>query len=273
VTATSSAPTVAAFGEALARGDLERAGRIAAALHRSELGRALLGLAPAEAESLYTGLGDQQLAALIRKLRSTDAADVLRRLSDAAIADVIDELPPDEAADVIEAIKSVQPERVGSILVEMDRAGDVEALLAFLPETAGGRMTSDFLTVRPETTAAEAIGTLRERTQGRSSEFRSYIYVTDEARQLLGVVPLYQLVIVDPHTRVADFMVPDPIRVQGTDDQREVGSCLPRAPLPGRPGGGSRGSADRGHHRRRRRRCSRPRSDRGHVPHGRRRRH
>ena len=51
---------------------------------------------------------------------------------------------------MIGVIKVEQQERAHSILVEMDRAGDVRALLAFLPDTAGGRMTTDFLAVPPE---------------------------------------------------------------------------------------------------------------------------
>ena len=80
-------------------------------------------------------------------------------------------------------------------------------------------MTTDFLAVRPEATAEEAIGALRE---ARDGEFRSYVYVTDEDNRLVGVVPLYRLVLVDPATRIADFIVRDPVRVRGTDDQEEV---------------------------------------------------
>lgn len=147
-------------------------------------------------------------------------APLLRRLSDAQAADVLDEFAPDDAADVIGSIKAEAPERAHPILVEMDRAGDVQALLAFLPDTAGGRMTTDFLAVRPDATAEDAIRTLRERVG--EGEFRGFVYVTDEARVLVGVVPLYRLVLVDPVTRIANFMVVDPVRVRGTDDQEDV---------------------------------------------------
>jgi Mg/Co/Ni transporter MgtE len=181
MTAVPAVPTAAKFREALAAGDLERAGRIAASLQRSELALALSSLTADQVRLAYTGLGDEQLAGLLRQLVPLDAAGILRRLTDVEAADVIDDLPPDEAADVIAAIKSVEPGRVESILVEMDRAGDVQDLLKFLPETAGGRMTSDFLTVRPKTTAEEAIQVVRDHTRARGTEFRSYIYVTDEA--------------------------------------------------------------------------------------------
>jgi magnesium transporter len=222
VAATLNPATADAFRYALARGDLAAAGRIAGLLPRSELAPALLGLSPAQVTAAYKGLGDELLAQLVRELRAADAAEVLCRLTDTQFADVIDELPPDDAAHIVEALKAIEPARVQPILVEMDRAGDVQELLAFLPDTAGGHMTTDVLAIRPATTAQQAIETLRKRTKDRGSEFRSYIYVTDDARQLLGVVPLYRLVMMDPKTPVAEIMSADPVRVLGTDDQREV---------------------------------------------------
>ena len=209
-----------AFRAALAAGDLDRAGRVAAALPPTELRDALQGLTPDQTEALYEGLGDERLAGLVEVLEPEDAGDVLRRLPDAEAADVLDELAPDDAADVIGAIKAEEPQRAQPILVEMDRAGDVQELLKFLPDTAGGRMTTEFLAVSPDATADEAIRALRARA--RDGEFRSYVYATDQANRLVGVVPLYRLVLVAPETRVAEIMAPNPVRVRGTDDQEEA---------------------------------------------------
>jgi magnesium transporter len=212
--------TVETFRAAVAAGDLGRAGRVAAALPPADLRDALLGLSPEQTAALYAGLGDAPLAVLIQELEPEDAADALRRLPDAAAADVLDELAPDDAADVVGAIRAQEPARAQPILVEMDRAGDVRALLAYLPDTAGGRMTTEYLAVRPEATAEAAIRALRERA--RDGEFRGYVYVTDAGGRLVGVVPLYRLVLVDPAARIADVMLPDPVRVRGTDDQEDV---------------------------------------------------
>jgi magnesium transporter len=212
--------TVNTFRTAIAERDFERAERIATALPPAGLRDALRALTPEQTKALYGAIGDERLAALVERLEPEDADDVLRRLSNVGVADVLDEFAPDDAADVIEAIKAEVPERARAILVEMDRAGDVQALLAYLPDTAGGRMTTDFFAVRPEATAEEVLRALRERA--REGEFRSYGYVTDEGNRLVGVIPLYRLVLIDPATKVADVMVRDTVRVKGTDDQEEV---------------------------------------------------
>ncbi|HET8678964.1 MAG TPA: magnesium transporter, partial [bacterium] len=212
--------TLDEFRERIADGEFERACILAKALPPAELRDALRGLTPEQTEVFYQKVGDKRLAPLVGQLEHEDAGDVLRRLSDAAAADVLDELAPDDAAAVIRAIKASEPARVKPILVEMDRAGNVQPLLAHLPDTAGGHMTTDFLAVRPEATASEAIRALRRRV--RVGEFRSYVYVTDDANRLVGVVPLHRLILVGTGTKIADFMVPDPVRVRGTDDQEAV---------------------------------------------------
>jgi magnesium transporter len=212
---------VDAFGAALAAGDLDRAEEVATALRPGDLRDALLELTSQQVTGLFNGLGATRLAELIKGVEHQDAADVLRLMSDADIAAVLDEFDPDDAADVIGSIKAEAPRRVRPILVEMDRAGDVQALLAFLPDTAGGRMTTEFLAVGPDATADEAMRALRELV-AETGDFRGYVYVTDRRGILTGVVPLYRLVLVDPATRVADFMVTAPISVQGTDDQEDV---------------------------------------------------
>ena len=168
--------TAEAFRAAVAEGDLDRADRIAAALPRRELRDALRGLTPEQTEALYARLGDERLAVLLDPLEPEDAGDVLLRLTDAGAADVLDELEPDDAADVIAAIKAEEPERAQPILVEMDRAGDVQELLSFLPDTAGGRMTTEFVAVPPLATAEEAMRVLR--AHARDGEVRSYVYAT-----------------------------------------------------------------------------------------------
>jgi magnesium transporter len=216
----------AEFGAALASDDAEATLGAAARLSRRDLRGVLVELTPAQVGNLYDLVTDAPLAFLLRELDARDAAEVVKRLDDVRAADVIDEFEPDDAADIMEAIKAKESARFQSILVEMDRAGDIEALLRYLPDTAGGRMTTDFLAVRPSLTAGEAIERVRERA--RDGQFQSYVYATDETRQLVGVVPLYRLITVDPATPVGSFMRTDPVTVQGSDDQAEVARAIRR---------------------------------------------
>lgn len=212
--------TSAAFHSAIADGAFERSADLAERLELSELRHVLERLTPAEAAALFEAIGDERMAKLIDPLNAVDTADVLCLLPDVEAADVLDELPPDDAADVIAAIEAVDAARANRLLVEMDKAGDVQALLAHLPHTAGGRMTTEFVTVRPTATTADALEILR--SEAPQIESPSYLYVSSEDDDLLGWVPLERLMFSASETSVGDLMRKDPIRVRVTDDQEDV---------------------------------------------------
>ncbi|MGH2351387.1 MAG: magnesium transporter [Chloroflexota bacterium] len=222
---TDEGPAVdalAAFRTAVANGDLRQAGALAATLSTDELRDALRDLSPDTTAALFQELGDEQLAALVDGLDPEDAADVLARLSGAEAADVLEELAPDDAADVVGALEAMDPDTAESILVEMEaaEAEDVRALLAYPPETAGGRMTPEFFAVTPQVTVEEAVQALRALLS--DGEFRSYVYVTDQLDRLVGVLPLYRLVLARADAQVGELMLGDPVRVRTLDDQEEV---------------------------------------------------
>jgi magnesium transporter len=209
-----------AFRLAIEEGDTARAVELADQLTRRDLREALLTLDDEQLTTLHRGCSEAQLAAIVGELHPEDAAAVLQRLSDGEAAGILDEFASDDAADIIQAIKAAAPARLEPILVEMDRRGDVQPLLAHLPDTAGGIMTTDFLAVRPDATAEEAIRALQQRA--RNGDFRGYVYATGEDGRLVGVVPIYRLVLVEPATPIEEFMVPEPVSVRGTDDQQDV---------------------------------------------------
>ena len=218
-------PSVEGFKEALAAGDAARAEQYRRrARPRGPPRRTRRRHDRGARKRLHDGIGDEALADLLRELEAEDAGDLLRRFPLGDAADILDEFEPDDAADVVEAIEEAEPALVSPLLVEMESAEDVRELLAYESDTAGGRMTTDFLAVGPETTAEDAIQTFRERAQ--DGRFQSYIYVTDPQEHLLGVAPLYRLVMADPRTPVTEFMTRDPIRVEATDDQTEVAAVF-----------------------------------------------
>ena len=85
---------------------------------------------------------------------------------------------------------------------------------------AGGIMTTEFATVPPEVTAAEAIELLRD--QEPEVETVYYIYVTDKRERLLGVISLRDLLTVPGGRRVRDFMRSEPISVALEAGEEEV---------------------------------------------------
>lgn len=135
-------------------------------------------------------------------------------------------LAPDDAADVIQRAPEDQRSMLLGLLDELTRK-EVNALLAYKQDEAGGLMSPCFARVRPELTVDEAIHYLRFQTRVHV-EGVYYIYVLDDDQRLVGVVPFRDLFEAPPEKRVCDIMRSDVIAVTEDQDQEEVADIFAR---------------------------------------------
>ncbi|TET33898.1 MAG: magnesium transporter [Planctomycetota bacterium] len=143
--------------------------------------------------------------------------DILEQLPPGQIADIVDELPPDEGVDLVQLIADKEIEKVLSE-VKTEARGDVEELLTYPDDTAGGVMTPDLVKVPQTATAQDAITTI----QGEiDAEMVDEIYVIDKENVLVGVVTIKDLITAPPAVPVLDFMRA-PISVNVFADQEEA---------------------------------------------------
>lgn len=214
---------------ALLAGAIERRDREAAEetlwqlAEQDELGRTLQELAPHQLTRLAQLLGDEHFGEFLAELEPSEAADVLERLSWGEAADVLEAMAPDDAADVF---AELEPEEAGRILVAMEplEAQELQELLSYPPDTAGGRMTPAYVALSPEVRVDQAIVALRQLAQAAETIY--YVYVTDEEGHLLGVVSMRDLVLSPPGRTVGEVMETDLVRVAATADQEEAARIL-----------------------------------------------
>jgi magnesium transporter len=141
------------------------------------------------------------------------------------IVEVFEQMPTDDVADLLGRM----PEEMSdAILKKMKREGseEVEGLLHYGDDTAGGIMVPDFIALREDMTAKEAIESLQK--EHHDVEMPFYLYVVDQYGNLVGVISLRQLVVVPPETPLKDFMTTDVISVRTDMDQEEVAKIVAR---------------------------------------------
>jgi magnesium transporter len=102
----------------------------------------------------------------------------------------------------------------------------LEGLLKYEDDTAGGIMTPDFIALGQDTTAKQAIESLQK--EYLEVEMPFYLYVTDEYGKLVGVSSLRQLVVVPPEKPLKNFMTTDVVSVRTDMDQEEVAKIVAR---------------------------------------------
>lgn len=141
------------------------------------------------------------------------------------IVDILDLMPKDDVADLLGRLPV---EKSDAILEKMKREGseEVEGLLHYEDDTAGGIMVPEFIALKESTTAEDAIHSLQK--EHLDVEMPFYLYVVDENGKLIGVSSLRQLVVVPPDTPLKDFMITDVFTVKTDMDQEEVAKIVAR---------------------------------------------
>jgi len=129
-------------------------------------------------------------------------------------------LEPDDVADVIQDAGEQHRAMLLALLDEPTRK-EVQALLAYAEDEAGGLMSTRFARLRPSMTADEALLYLRR--QARAKLETIYVaYVVDAEQRLMGVVSFRQLFAAEPKKLVSDIMETDVVRVTDDMDQEQV---------------------------------------------------
>lgn len=162
---------------------------------------------------LFSELDEDTFQDLIEDMKLEDTVRILESMPADDVADIIGRLPEEKSKTILDKMKTAESE-------------EVEDLLRYEDDTAGGIMVPDFIALREDVTARQAIESLQ--TEHSDVEMAFYLYVVDEYGKLVGVSSLRQLVVVPPETPLKEFMTTDVFSVQTDMDQEEVAKLVAR---------------------------------------------
>ena len=145
--------------------------------------------------------------ALLHSLTGEQTRAVLRGMTPDDQARLLDELPAEVTRRILDALT---PE-------ELRTARD---LLGYPPDTAGRFMTPQYVALRPDMTAAEALDFIRR--HGRGKETLSIVYVVGGDGRLLDEIRLGALVLADPDTQVGEIKDRPLVSLPAATDVEEV---------------------------------------------------
>lgn len=196
---------------------------------------ALGRLHPADLAALFNYLTDSdhqwfaeqilksgKLSAVVSELEPGFVPHMLDLLPENELVAAIQAMSPDDAVDILSALPNGKQKDIFDKLTGNQKVA-VGKLLGFAADTAGGIMTTDFVSVSEDRSVAEVIEHLRQQEK-RPEVF--YIYVTDEHQKLVGVVSFRELVLSKPETRLIDIMHRDPVAVWAGKSQESVAGMI-----------------------------------------------
>jgi magnesium transporter len=191
------------------------------ALALASLGEAWLNLTWAERLAAFRTLSRWDAEELFLGLPADDQIEVLLAQPEEEQRAWMRLLAPDDAADLVqEAPDEQEKQRLLALLDDPGRR-EVNALLAYAEDDAGGLMNPRYARLRPEMRVDEAIRYLRKQAR-EHLETIYYVYVLDEQQHLLGVVSFRELFAAPSKQLVREVMRTQVVSVQENQNQESV---------------------------------------------------
>ncbi len=194
---------IARFEEKIQEGDFSTAAEISRHLSSRRIRDVIINLPHEKIAPLFRELGWSKTAQIVAWLPEEITIETWKDLSGAEKKKLASNLDSDELADILEHFS---PEERDELVdkIPSSRRKEVDELVEYDPESAGGHMETEYISVRADAKVEEAIAELKKaRSQIKNT---NYIYVTDENARLLGVISAQELSFADRGETVESIM-------------------------------------------------------------------
>jgi len=210
----------------LRRNATSRLRKVVNKAHAADLAAAFRSLPLPQQRKLFDLVVDiEQKGLLFSYLDEDNFLNFIEEMSIDEIVAIFEKMPSDDTADLLGRMPE---EKSRAILERMAKEGSaqVEDLLTYQDDTAGGIMVPDFIALPENITAKEAITAIQQ--DFSEVEMPFYLYAVDEYGRLVGVCSLRQLVVEPPEKPLSEFMTRDVFSVRTDMDQEEVARIVAR---------------------------------------------
>ncbi len=212
-------------------------------LHIDTVRRLLRRHAKSNLENMLAKLHPADLALIFRHITTEERHDVFLTIADvdhaAEVVSEMDEhlteellvslpiektmqlmkaMSPDDEADILQLLPEELAEDILNRLKDSE-SDELETLMAYPENSAGGLMIPDVFALHEDTTVGEAIASIQNQDE---QEMVFYLYVIDDRQHLVGVISLRDLITSKPNRKLSQMMITRVHAVQPLTDQEEV---------------------------------------------------
>jgi len=190
-------------------------------LHAKDLADVAQSLPREMVAPFLSALPVERGADVLEYLNEDLRTEVLEKMSVRQAAELVTEMTPDDRADTLEGLEEGSAEEILSEIPAAERA-ETEKLLAYEPDSAGGLMTTEFVSVSQDTPVEEALAAVRRIARSERREAMNTVYTTDAKGRLQGVMSLRELLAAAEGSKVSDVAWQEVQTVPVTADRAEV---------------------------------------------------
>ncbi len=192
-------------------------------IHPSDLADILEELDRHERSYVFRALDVETQADALEEVDDQTRVSLIEALPEERAADIIEEMEPDEAVDLLQDLPDDKKRELIRGM-EKDKRKEVEELLQFEEETAGGLMTTDYISCLQTDNIGQVMETFRKSEDPLDNI--SYIYVTDPEEKLLGVITLRSLLLNPPDAKVDALMKREIVKLKVNDSLDQVAEAF-----------------------------------------------
>jgi len=191
-------------------------------VHPADLAEWLLDLDTEEAWRVVESLDGEGRAETLAHAEDTIRAPLLERMSLEQLTEVVQELPADDVVDLLALVEDSVTEQVLRN-VDLERAAGLRELSRYDPESAGGVMNSELVTVSADLRIGDAIKLIK--IEGEEAEEGRGVFVVDEDGHPIGYLSDRQLITHSIHEEVREVMA-QPVSITSDADQEEAAGLV-----------------------------------------------
>jgi magnesium transporter len=194
-------------------------------MHPADIAYILDRLDEQERQRLFALLDVEKASDVITQLSNESRDQILQSIPEDVLIKIVDDMDSDDAADLLAELPR---ERAEATLrgIPLEDSLEVQKLLRYDKESAGGLMQVELATVHPDMTVQDALDSIRK--QAKEVKDIHDVFVVDRNNKLLGVVHLEDLILNPPQKLISEIMDTMVQSVTPDLDQEEVARIFMR---------------------------------------------
>lgn len=194
-------------------------------LHPADLADILEELDHYGRKQLFSNLPPEAAAEILSEVDQEIQASLIEDETPMGVAEILQKMGTDEAADLLGDLPEKQANLIISQIKDGEFQEEIQELLEYEEDTAGGIMSSEVLRVIPSDNRESIIKMIQQNHE----EFESIydIFVTDENEKLIGTCSLKELLISDSSMAISEIMEQEDIKALSSEASwREIAQYM-----------------------------------------------
>lgn len=207
------------FEEIIASKQWDALREAAAGLDASDIADLIIDLPPEDEGVVFRVLPREKAAEVFANLPGDTQEELIRSLANEQSRAILESMSPDDRVRVLDELPAEVTRRILESLTPEELAA-TRAIMNYPDDAAGRYMTPEYVSVRPEMTAEQALAHIR--STGIGKETLSVVFIIDGSGALVGDLRLGRLVMADPKVQVTQIEARPLVHVPATANRKEM---------------------------------------------------